>query len=91
MSEMIERVANALYEDQCRKHSDSRDAKAQFYKDGVYHDAARIAIAAMREPTEAMVTAALTADGTNMMLAIGYDEAWRAMIDAALAETGPAK
>lgn len=37
-----------------------------------------------REPTPEMVHSAMVADGTNMALAIGYDDAWRAMIDAAL-------
>lgn len=45
---------------------------------------ARAAIEAMREPTEAMEDAAMDADGTNMPLAISYDDAWRAMIDEAL-------
>lgn len=38
------------------------------------------------EPSEGMVNAAMDADGTNMMLAIGYDEAWKAMSQAAIKE-----
>lgn len=48
-------------------------------------DMARAALAAMREPTEAMVVAALRADrGMNSPTTIAGD--WRAMIDAALRE-----
>ena len=41
---------------------------------------ARAAIAAMREPTEEMLTAADLRDG----ICTSYDELWKTMIDAAL-------
>ena len=67
MSEMIERVARAI-------------AEQMFdYPDGdkSFHNEARAAIAAMREPTEAMQIAAIHTDGQCIVM-------WQAMIDAAL-------
>ena len=56
-----------------------------------YREEARAAIAAMREPTEAMVDAGYACDGTTTYDATAFCEThWRAMIDAALAEgAGP--
>ncbi len=91
-TEMIERVARALYEDQCVKHPDSIGAKTKFYNDGIYHGAARIALAAMREPTEAMLEAEAAQDTGSKAKISGYldyfsaDEVWKAMIDAALGD-----
>ncbi|WNV09937.1 hypothetical protein [Tardiphaga sp. 709] len=78
MSEMIERVAKAIY-DAFATVGDYENPTKEDIK-----NAARAAIEAMREPTEAMDAAAYAADGTNMPLAITYKEAWQAMIDAAL-------
>lgn len=66
MSEMVGRVARVLQE--------------RLGGSGDYEGTARAAIAAMREPTEAM----LDADG-------GVDaiDCWHAMVDAALAEDLP--
>lgn len=73
MSEMVERVARAI-------------AEARFGigcpVDGDDRIAARAAIEAMREPTDAMVDAAYGRERT------GTERGnWRAMIDAALTET----
>jgi hypothetical protein len=51
---------------------------------GAYNDAARDAIAAMREPTDAMVDAGAGAQTSGRRE--GVPLAWRAMIDEALAE-----
>lgn len=76
MSKMIERVAKAI-EDECAG-CDPRDTAA-------FTAAARKAIAAIREPTDAMVQAGWphTADpcwDSNVA------DAWRAMIDVALVD-----
>lgn len=79
MSEMAERVANAIR------------AKHQEY-DPTPHDyqyMAEAAIAAMREPTDDMMVAAETAVPTLASFADKQDSrsyrAWQAMVDAALA------
>ncbi len=72
MSEMVERVARAMLEDSDFKH----------WID--WESAARAAISAMREPTDAMVSAGLKLVDWNL----GADDAWRAMIDAALPQEG---
>ncbi len=76
MNEMIERVANAM-----AFHSDRQaHTKPWMVK---WDDLARVAIAAMREPTEAMLDAAVARDYRGE----GPDTAsehWRAMIDQAL-------
>lgn len=72
MSKMVEQVARAL-----AKHADDsfEDAPAGFWE-----DFARAAIAAMREPTEAMVK-----EGNKYTdWASGADDAWEVMIDEAL-------
>lgn len=80
MTSKIEEVARAIGGDVWESCSDRM--KEQFRAQ------ARAAIEAMKEPTEAMSKAAYEADGTSMMLAIAYEDVWREMIDAALAE-GP--
>ncbi len=78
MSEMVERVARAIFNN-VRGVSPAPNA----WKD--YEGDARAALAAIREPTESMVIAAhLSAKGMNDFeeFRVGY----RAMIDAALAE-----
>jgi len=83
MSEMVERVALAI----CRGRRYGCDGECSECQAG-----ARLAIAAMREPTEKMIAApfeaeldiywAYTADGRPG----GPEDVWRAMIDAAIAE-----
>ena len=92
MSEMVERVAKALYERWAKGFSvarvweDNRDEELRVD----FLDIARTAIAPMREPTEAMQDAgrdAIThAEAAGMRPAhkIKAGEAWRAMIDGAL-------
>jgi hypothetical protein len=72
MSEMVERVADALK----RKIGPSIDPR-------VCEMAAKIAIEAMREPTEAMLRAAKDRDDPFDIPAFA-DEHWQAMIHAAL-------
>ena len=90
MSEMIERVAKAIWE----AKGSSQDVEAAF------HEMARAAIAAMREPTKHMLAKGETAVDNNIDSTSdtegSYDiinrmgaaaGSWRAMIDAALAES----
>jgi hypothetical protein len=80
MNEMIERVARAL----CLRRgkidgeSDLGDYVERHWS--CHTEEARDAIAAMREPTEAMVEAAGDAKNSD------WDEIWHPMIDAALKE-----
>ncbi len=81
MSEMVERVAQAIY-DRCNHwdHDDHLPAYSTL-TDGwkaQWQDAARAAIEAMREPTEIMCVA------PEETRAIGAKRSWQAMIDAAL-------
>ena len=83
MTEMEELVARAIF-DKLRPALDASNflrMASLGISDG---DVGRAAIEAMREPTEAMVKAAMAADGTSMPLARGYDEVWRSMIDEAV-------
>lgn len=79
MSEMVDKVAAAIYEHELQTYPESAAAKKEFFIDSIYHDAVRIALKAMREPTEEMVKAAW-ADA----LAEDAKGVWCAMIDAAL-------
>ncbi len=89
MNEMVERVAEAMWLE------DTQDVKWEFaqrnYAPG-YRVRARAAIAAMREPTEAMVRAGdlaqTEARGPKLgaQVAMASSVPWRAMIDAALVE-----
>lgn len=72
MSEMIERVARALFIEYGHEPEEWCEAHRVHYI-----AVARAAIAAMREPTEAMVDAS----GMGSQLTSGM---WSAMIDAAL-------
>jgi hypothetical protein len=71
MSEMVERVAQALADAEYRSY----DGDANHY------EMARAAIAAMREPTDDMICAAKDED-----MAWNVGDVWRAMIDEALAD-----
>jgi hypothetical protein len=79
MAEMVDRVARAIAE----KHGLVWTGQA------VFDDLARVTIAAMREPTEAMVAAGEASSGIETFDPIeDFDprEPWRAMIGAALGE-----
>lgn len=82
MSEMVERVAGAIYDaaGDCDQEMNLAAARAL----------ARAAIAAMREPTEAMKAAGGFAymERGGMNARDGSDDIWRAMIDAALKQAG---
>lgn len=75
MNEMIERVAKAI----SQASMTSPDGPYHICEDGYLH-LARAAIEAMREPTEAM-----TLEGQVDPFPISAEEAWTAMVDAALA------
>jgi hypothetical protein len=78
MAEQVEKVKAAIAE----KFAPAIDFKAPYAK--VMLDmAARAAIEAMREPTEAMVDAGAVAEGDGN-LAVQARSLWDAMIDAAL-------
>jgi hypothetical protein len=74
---MVDRVADAI-------------ARAESHKsDTMYADMARAAIEAMREPTDEMIEAAVNRDNPSDSDILHYvpcshEEAWGAMIDAAL-------
>ena len=94
MSEMIERVAKALSDSE-RNYLAWED-ESEVYKK-LHREAARVAIAAMREPTEAMLAASV-----EHIEVAGDREAWkgerenvakdvwRSMIDAAAGSGGEA-
>jgi hypothetical protein len=75
MSEMAERVARAMHGN---RYEWPRPEFAEHRED--YREMARRAIAAMREPTEAMLNAANSEEVGHPWATL----AWRAMIDAAL-------
>jgi hypothetical protein len=75
MSEMIERVANAMFGPLPGKHP-SPTAREQCI--AFRHDNARRVIAAMREPNLRMIAAGQAIDGDEI-------DVWKAMNDAALA------
>lgn len=79
MSEMVERVARAMYAHDSYKEGEPawEDHSEQFRV--VQRARARVAIEAMREPTEEMYQAGWGRGGTP-------DVIWPAMIDAALAK-----
>lgn len=95
MSEMIERVARALAERHGDNWDDIPDHKGHWVKERGYFggrfrdvnerfrcdylDEAEAAIEAIREPTDAMLNAAMWQKGQQP-----YADVWRAMIDAAL-------
>ena len=76
MSDMVERVARALRECDCDPMHNDED----------YANMAYAAIAAMREPTEAMIAKSLDGKAGDY-LGVGpkvVTAVWQAMIDAAL-------
>lgn len=82
MSEMVERVARVICDTQAACGALPRAAKGDPRSDWAYGPAllvARSAVAAMREPTEAMI---------EYGMIWNYPTAtWQAMIDAALSDT----
>lgn len=88
MSEMVERVARALY------HAHSRNKpydilQPEFQRQ--YEKQARAAIEAMREPTEAMKNAMCEAGPDTNSGEFSWDDAatvWTSGIDAALSPSG---
>lgn len=91
MSEMVDRVARALFADVVTgiPMADWNSEDTDIHEH--YRRMARVGIEAMREPTGLMVDAALANDKQWSINAIPrLRTAWRAMIDAALAkETKP--
>jgi hypothetical protein len=79
MSDMVERVARALYEARGGVWGEFRSEEGRASWIGV----ARVAIEAMREPTEPMRVAANAVSNLHETL-----EAWDDMIDAALKPKG---
>ena len=97
MSDMIERVARALYDAFDKTGEYVGDYNTDPYRDGKLYttlngkfclaEIARAAIEAMREPTGAMLSAPLhEADGCDAQYQTDADfaAAWAAMIEAAL-------
>lgn len=92
MTEMIVRVAQAL-RDYCAAREVASDG--HFTPDLMYQseEIARVAIQAMREPTDAMIEAATDLDdpGSSIFgepyVACSHEEAWRAMIAVSLQES----
>lgn len=87
MSEVTRRLTDAMLE-YARKNHDDGACVALVY---VADDLARVAIEAMREPSEAMLIAALNnmEDQQADRETILPIEVWRAMIDAALKPETP--
>lgn len=89
MSEVVERVARALFEADCQI-GDTPIVKwelAPEYEREEYRHLARAALEALREPTEGMVEAgadAADASGWAVDAISGAKTAYRAMIDEAL-------
>lgn len=90
MSEMVERVARAV-------HAAQNDAPYPWWhsdpsKCVLSQHVARAALQAMREPTVAMIDAAHVAyhkwNVTPQRKGTGYEASYRAMISAALQDTG---
>ena len=81
MSEMIERVAEALVQ---RRWEMWSDTSGKIYIEPL--ELARAAIDAMREPTEAMDLAGTHAESYRSLGLLKVRHIWRAMFDAALSE-----
>ena len=86
MGEMVDRVAKALL-----NHTNSSPGVMTQYdmmSENEARELASVAIAAMREPTEAMVQIGYAASNAHDHMPDDIRSAWSAMIDAALAD-GP--
>lgn len=86
MSEMIERVAKAIWEKHRAMLLGEEWEELDRFTTERYRGYASAAIAAMREPTEAMEIAghgtAIDVDGTTHM--VSAKACWQAMVDEAL-------
>jgi hypothetical protein len=80
MTDMIERVAKAIDADRRGWALVPPEGATDENRWKTYTPIARAAIAAMREPSGEMLTAADLRDG----ICTSYDELWKTMIDAAL-------
>lgn len=92
MSEMVERVAQALFDRECQRAK--LRGRSSHHKEGTlvvnmppsyrddYLSDARAAIEAMREPTEGMADQIIYSQLETIQQG---EDLWRAMIDAALA------
>lgn len=89
MKSMVDKVADALFEYQLKTYPESKTAKREFYEAGIYHESARVAIAAMREPTNDQANEYYKirkSCADSDMMACFNASVWESMIDAALAE-----
>lgn len=88
MSEMVERVARAIFEDEYREPNSLRPDYT--IVDNYYRRTARAAIQAMREPTDEMESVGFNAAHQYCFEGDPPDfkEGWRAMIAAALKGSG---
>lgn len=84
VTEMIERVAKAHWDASKSPLTREWDDCAEYFKETM-RDRARAAIAAMREPTEAMVTAGKAHTDTYYSKDGDFALGWNAACDAALA------
>jgi hypothetical protein len=92
MSEMIERVAEALYRAAVRPGPADLWEEVTPYWQATYRRYAIAAIEAMREPTEVMLIGARDWSLKKNGQGVGNDQAtgcWQAMLDAALTEDAP--
>ena len=86
MSEMVERVARAIYEGRNGRGCKPWSLLTQMHK-GPYFQDAKDAIRAMREPTEAMVNSPMArCYNTGPFAEKEVRRIFRAMIDAALSD-----
>lgn len=97
---LIERVARAMFHAECEPHKAVTGYGDTFGWDDAMPAvrdrlmaSARAAIGAMREPTDLMIKAAEDGDDQGSSIygdpftPLPHDEAWKAMIDAALQES----
>lgn len=91
---MIERVARAICDEIAHDHDGEFVVEGGFRGDDFFADIARTVLAAMREPTNAMIEAWTDASPAGDVMAMSDEDAnavcatadWQAMVDAALAE-----
>lgn len=84
MSEMIERVAKAIFKDYDWSFAPKAPFEEQeLHLQEIFRNLAKAAIAAMREPTDAMVKAAWRRNDDNDGKEADREN-WQSMIDAAL-------
>jgi len=81
MNDMVERVARAICANSCSQCDENPE---RCYDWRALTTEACAAIEAMREPTSEMIEAATGCYQNETLRNIGYDEFYRAMIEAAL-------